>query len=703
MKRYWLFLGMAMMVLLLTACGTPQVVEKIVEKEVEKVVEVVVTQIVETEKIVEVAPAALKPMLAEKAEGATVITDPQMMPNKFQESPMLAERVKAGTLPPVEERLPKDPLVLKPLEGIGKFGGTIRTAGEGSAELMARVSGMDKLIYWDATGTNNVPSVAKTWELSADAKTLTFTLREGMKWSDGQPFTTDDILFWFEDIWGNKELTPIQDPALTTAGGPMKLEVVDKVTVKFIFADPFWNITDLFSESYSVVSGGSVMNYWLPRGPYYPAHYVKKFHAKYVAKAELDKMVAEAKVDNWVKLLESKVVWSENVEYPVLAPWITVQPKKSGVWLLERNPYFWEVDTDGNQLPYVDKWTATIIPEPKVIQMRTIAGEHDFQFRQLVMANLPALLKMQSQGNYAVYLDPAMIGQVIGITFNQSYEEDAEIAKWLRTPDFRRALSLALDRDQFNEAFYFGLGVPGSNMTGKASPENPGEETYRKLWSTYDVKKANEMLDKLGLDKKDGEGFRLRTDGKGRLTLGWPLPQYASVYAEAAEMSRKQWAAVGINMEIKPIGDQKFTEDRDKNLNQIQWAGNWGAERMWAGGDAKYHVLPADTKSNVGVKIGLWYVTNGKEGMEPQDPELKKALDLYRAGFVMKTEERNKTAQEIWKIVVDQQYSIGIIGQISFWPRVVSTKLGNVPKGVCFEFHCRFPSAGRLETFYWKE
>jgi len=141
-------------------------------------------------------------------EGPTLILDPTKWPKRFAESPVLAELVKAGKLPPVENRIPEEPLVVKPVHTIGKYGGTWRRGftGPGDYENGNRIVSTDKILFWDYTGTKIMPCVAKDWKLSDDGKAIAITLRKGHKWSDGQPFTADDFVFWYEDVYLNKDL-----------------------------------------------------------------------------------------------------------------------------------------------------------------------------------------------------------------------------------------------------------------------------------------------------------------------------------------------------------------------------------------------------------------------------------------------------------------------------------------------------------------
>jgi len=356
----------------------------------------------------------------------------------------------------------------------------------------------------------------------------------------GSPSPPTTFVFWFEDVYKNKDLVPAPSPYLTTKSGPAELEKVDTYAVRWRFKDPYW-VFVLILTGPTGFGGQAHDSHVSTLGGYAPAHYLKQFHPKYVSKEELDRKVKEGKFDNWTNLLKFKADWGLNPELPVISPWVTTQGRNTATWVLERNPYYFGVDTEGNQLPYVDKVVLTLGENLEVINLRAIAGEYDWGERHLDLQKLPVFIENQQKGGYKVHLDPGGIGSDAALLCNQSYEADAEIAKWLTNPDFRRALSVGIDRDQLNETFWLGLGTPGSVVCTEESPYNPGRE-YRKLWSTYDPKNANAMLDKIGLSKKDGEGYRLRTDGKGRLRL--ELTTYLG-FMPFTQIAENDQAAVG--------------------------------------------------------------------------------------------------------------------------------------------------------------
>jgi peptide/nickel transport system substrate-binding protein len=634
-------------------------------------------------------------------ESATIVST---VPTSFKEAPALAALVQQGKLPPVAQRLPAEPLVLKPLHEIGRYGGTWRRGfiGPSDGENGNRINSSDKLLLWDATGSRMVPGVAKGWELSRDGKTFTLFLRKGMKWSDGTPFTADDFTFWFEDIYSNKDIVPTPIADLSPAGRPGRLVKIDETTVEFRFDVRYFLFLDLMAGDTQIGGGQSVQqsigNYF---GAYSPAHYLRQFLPKYSSEANVNRMAREQGYDNWGRMLNYKKDWQLNPDLPTLGPWHTVKPINTPTWTMERNPYYWVVDVEGNQLPYIDNIVMTLAENPEVVSLRAMAGEYDMQARFIDLQKLPVLLDNRDRGNYDVHLDLAYNGADMAIQINLSYTADPEIAKWLHTADFRRALSLGIDRDQLNETFWLGLGTPGSVVPAEAMPQNPGPE-WRKRWSTYDPDRANAMLDALGLTRKDAEGYRLRTDNGQRLVLGLEAINASMDYPKQMEMVAQQWRKIGIYGDVKQMERGIAFQRLGANQEQIDIWNNSGTELIYL---FPRHCLPVDiTEPHLGIEIAKWYASNGTQGMEPTDPELRRALELFRSAAGQQEDERNKTAQEIWKIIVEQQYSIGTVGQSPALQgvRVVSRRLGNIPSRGCIAQHCRTPGTSHPETWYFK-
>ena len=636
-------------------------------------------------------------------EGPEVITDAAQLPKTFQEAPQLAEQVKAGKLPAVAERLGQDPLVIKPVHEIGTYGGTWRRGFTGPADKFNgnRTLGHDNLLYWDYTGSTVVPNIARGWEFADDGRTFILYLRRGMKWSDGHPFTADDFVFWYEDMYHNQELVPTKAVQMTVNFKPVVLEKVDTYTVRFRSPDPYYLLPDVLAGQNALA--GHAQGGLNAMGPYAPAHYLKQFHPTYVAREDLDKKAKDAKLDNWVNLFKFKNDWTLNPDLPVLTAWKTTSPINTPTWVLERNPYSIWVDTAGNQLPYIDKVVMTLAENLEVLNLRAVAGEYDFQERHVDLNKLPVFLENQQRGGYRVFLDPANHGTDAGLRFNQSYNTDPEIARWLTNRDFRIALSLGIERDQLNETFWLGTGTPGSYVVGETSPYYPGPD-YRTLHHVYDPKQANAVLQRLGLDKKDAEGYRLRTDGKGRLRL--ELMTQSGVffpYTQVAEMIKEQWKKIGIQADVVEVERSLNARRIDANEHQIDLRAADGTEHMFA-----HHpgaIFPSGGGiDSMGPLYGRWFASGGKQGQEPP-PRMRQLMDTYRRAFMVPESERAALAREVWKIACDEVWTIGTVGlsPAIVGVRLVKTTMGNIPERLHNSASHKSPGPARPEQFYFKK
>jgi len=437
------------------------------------------------------------------------------------------------------------------------------------------------------------------------------------------------------------------------------------------------------------------------RGPLAPAHYLKQFLPKYAGQAKVDELTKAAGIDTWVNFFRNRANWRFNVDLPVLAAWKTTAPINTPVWTLERNPFFYGVDAEGNQLPYWDKVQFTLAENLEVLNLRAIAGEYDSQERHIDMGKLPVFLENQQKGGYSVKLDPSANGSDATIQVNQSYSADPEIAKWLRNRDFRHALALGVDRDQLNEVFWLGVGTPGSPVPDESFPANPGPE-WRKKWAVLDVKQANELLDKIGLSKKDAEGYRLRTDNGQRLRLQMPTVGGSFVpFPKIGEMIAQQWKAIGIQLDAAEVERSLNERRRSANENQIEIWANDGSELLYG---FPGHALPVGPTVLMGPEIGKWFASNGAQGMKPEDPQLIKVLDMFRAGPGLEEAERTKQIQEIWKILAEETWSIGTVGlsPAVMGVRVVKNNVGNSPSRQFNGQHGRTPTAMQPCTMFFK-
>jgi peptide/nickel transport system substrate-binding protein len=635
-----------------------------------------------------------------KVEGGEVVLDATKVPKQFKEAPELAALVQQGKLPPVADRIGQDPLVIRPVHGIGKYGGTLRRAflsvSDGTAFRFA--GGPDSLLYWDHAGTKVIPNVARAFELSSDGKVLTIQLRHGMKWSDGVPFTADDIMFWYQDMYLNRQVITSPSSTMQINGKDVVIERVDQLTIRFVSPEPNYLLPQVLASFGDL--GGMSNRGDRGLGGIAPKHYLSKFHPKYTAQADVDRLVADARFPSWRTFFLAKSDWLINTELPVLTPWRTTVPSNNPTtFVMERNPYSIWVDTEGNQLPYIGTLNHTFAQNLEVVAVRAVGGELDFQDRHMDVAKLATLIDGQQRGGYKVHLDPSQDG--LGIALNLAYEEDKEVGDLLRTADFRRALSLGIDRPAINETFFLGTGVLSSAAPTDDNRYFPGSE-WRSKWSTLDLAQANGLLDKLGYTQKDSEGYRQRKDGKGRLRLDYQAAFRFTDFPAIGEMVKEQWKKIGIDLSV---GTGQTTLLQERILaNQLQMTGNiTSSEDVFLQPDT---IMPSSLTgfaAIIGAPYARWWRSGGREGKEPFK-EMKELIQLYQRGYVAPEKERIEIGKEMFRLHVDQVFSIGFIvgGLSSYGLRYAKTNIGNMPARIVNTTTIRTTMNALPMTFYYK-
>ena len=635
-------------------------------------------------------------------EGVDVVTDTSKYPKTFKEAPELADQVKAGKLPAVADRIGQDPLVLKPVHEVGKYGGIMHKSYIGTQDGTAFrfTNGPDSLLWYDWQWKKVIPWLARGFDQSADGKTLTIQLRRGMKWSDGVPFDADDIMFWYNDIYTNKDLVPSPAEDLLINGKPVTIEKIDQYTFRFVSPDPNFLLASRIAAGGIGVGGQSASpTGGPPLGLTAPAHYLKKLLPKYTPQAELDKQAAAEKYTSWALWFNDKYDIYRNVDLPTLAPWRTTRPVTDpNSFVMERNPYSIWVDTDGNQLPYIGTIQHAFAADQNVIALKAVAGEYDFQERTLSIDQLAVLKDGEAKGGYKISLDPQQDG--VGIVLNLAYTKDAEIGDLFRTTDFRRALSLGIDRDAINETYFLGTSTPGAPCPGKDNPYYPGDE-YRTKWATLDIAQANELLDALGYTNKNAAGIRQRKDGKGNLQLSFLAVNRLANFPLVVEQLKQMWAKIGIDLfndtvtsalaqqripagEAQMVGNQVATED------VILTPGNV------IGGTAGYARIQA-------LPWLQWLQSGGKQGTEP--PQFYKDIyALWQKGYGSAEADRIKIGKQIHQMTIDQVYQIGLVNQglATYGIRLAKNNLGNVPARVINAATVRIACNTFPMMFYFK-
>ena len=611
---------------------------------------------------------------------------------KYNEAPKLTELVKSGQLPSVEKRLPKDPIVIVSVEEVGQYGGKARALGGidsyGDAEAFVGWEGILRV-----TPDNKIiPNIAKSWKFTDSGKTLYIYLREGIKWSDGVPFTADDIMFWWEDVTLNNELTPVKPEWWTVKGKLMRMEKVNDYTIKMMFDSPYAVAVMHLAHSY-----GTEGRFYLPK------HYLKKYHPKYTPMEDIMAVAKKEGFNSWVKLFQkhgdfySGCGGKVDVGAPTLRPF---RVAKRGLDFLsaERNPYYWKVDTAGNQLPYIDEVFVTTVSNPEVANMKIISGEIDIAQQNTSMDNYTLYMENSDNGGYRVLLWQSQLGSDVCYQVNLTYQEDPVIREIFRDLRFRKALSLAINRDEINQFLYHGMGVPRQTTVVPYSPYY--EESFAKAYIEYNPKEANRLLDEMGL-KRGPDGYRLRPDGK-RLELVLEFSEGETPKRRTTEIVHRYWDAIGIKIVVKEEAGS-LVETRIL-ANQIQ-IGLWHGDRCaFLFPVVPYYWVPIRFKGECSwcPAWAQWYTSGGKAGEEPPK-EIKRLLTLYeRMQEVMSEKERIRLGKEILKSNAENLWTIGTVGLVPH-PVIAKNNLRNVPEKGYWGWDLMRINAYHPEQFFFKQ
>jgi len=602
---------------------------------------------------------------------------------KYGEAPMLAELVRAGELPPVDKRLPKEPAVVEPINEIGQYGGTWRHVTQSpTSSWIQRRTGYEPFVRYARDARSIAPNIAKDWDVVDDGKSYIFYLREGMKWSDGDPFDAEDVMFWYESELLNEDLTPSFPKWLTTDGDPVVIEKIDDYTVKFSFSQQYGVLLDWMAQYATLIP---------------PKHYLAQFHPDYADAEKVEKLAKDAGFELWFQYYQDRNSIALNTELPTNKPWMLINPTQENV-SLERNPYYWKVDTEGNQLPYIDKRFVDLVPEPEMINMRTMAGEYTAQIEFLAPANYTMFMENREQGGYRVYkwtrgesgfaLFPA-----------QTYDEDPFLAGLLRDQRFRRALSLAIDRDEIQELVYLGLAQGVETVLFSQSMWDSPTAT-RIINENYSHKPdvANRLLDELGLTERSSDGFRLRPDGK-ELSLLIEIPQSWPELIDAGTLVQEYLDDVGIKTTAKTQDDSLVVKRTQSN--DVQVVGYLLTYIGWIS-DPRDYVPVAAWGCYWGNQYAQWYNSGGEQGMEPP-AEIMKIIDLYgEISMTLDMNERARLEEELFQHYAEQVIGIPVVGLIPNLA-VVKDSFQNLPEMAFNSWPLRYPGYLNPEQFYIRQ
>lgn len=576
----------------------------------------------------------------------------------------LVDDVAAGRLPPVVERIPAEPSIADFSYGqtIGRYGGQLRL-------LMGRAKDTRQMVvygYARLVGYNRdfeiVPDILKDVTVE-DGRIFTLHIRKGHRWSDGHPFTAEDFRYYWEDIANNDEMSPAGLPqALTVNDQGPRFEILDEQTVRYTWPQP----NPYFLPALARAS---------PLFIYAPAHYLKQFHARYQDPEVLEEMVEAEGQRNWVglQLHHARQYKNINPDLPSLQPWVLQTRPPATRFVFRRNPYFHRLDPKGQQLPYIDE-VAMTIASAKLIPAKAGAGESDLQARGLGFSDYTFLKQGEKSSNFRVLLWKTAKGAEMALYPNLNTTDEVW-RRLFRDVDFRRALSLGLDRHEINQVIYYGLAREANNSV---LPESPlYREKYAKAWTGFAPERANRILDTLGLTERDSRGLRLLPDGRP-MELIVETAGEDTEQSDVLELVRDSWMRLGIKIYTKPLQREVF---RNRIFAGTTLMSVWfGLENGIPTPDSSPQELAPTSQQHLQwPKWGQYHQTNGNAG-EPIDMEWPRRLARLNEDWVQarSREERAEIWHRMLDIFTDRVFTLGLVSAVR-QPVVVNKRLRNVP------------------------
>jgi len=609
----------------------------------------------------------------------------------FNEAPMLAEMVARGELPPVHERLPDEPFISSAPE-IGVYGGVYRGAGFGPThgQLDTEAMRFVGLLRLEPDLVTMRPFLIRDFSVSSDFTTYTLYLRSGLRWSDGELFTSADFSFWYNYMLLNEEITPVIPARYIVNDEVMQLETPDDLTVVMRFSAP--------NPAFDVVMLRSLFPgeaKWAPR------HYLEPFHPDF--NPDVEAQASEAGYDTWLEYFQFRADRTQagtDTEAPALSPWVLRRIDADGNRFFDRNPFYFVVDSEGNQLPYIDQQVSVLVPDNENRILRIMAGEiHAAAENPLPVRDFTLYVEGEEQGDYTVFLFDNTRGTDAAVTFNINHSDPVlrEIFNDIR---FREAMALAIDRDTINDVLFFGRAA----VRG-AVPPPPPNTSFMDDWmiehmTQFDVDAANARLDDMGLEWNAAGDQRLRPDGQPIFIVLETIEEFAPQSEMIAEMFTNN---VGVRTELR-VQERAFmrerfsTNERDAQVFTLDGVTEFSL-RMNPDG-----IRPPWRSFEIGFAplYYEWWATDGAGGLEP--PQLLQDLrDMVNEWITLQpgTPEFENLGREIATIHTENVWYIGT----TVAPRVViiSNLLGNTPTEGTFAFDFGFWYPFRGDAWFFRE
>ena len=590
---------------------------------------------------------------------------------------------------PVSAGPPDEPSVVE-MDGYkspGKPGGELNMlVGRTKDTRLMAVYGYARLVAYNEA-FELVPDILNDVDVE-DGRVFTMHLRPGHRWSDGEPFTSEDFRYWWEDVANNEQMMPVGPPAPLSVDGELpEVEIIDELTVRYSWSGP--------NPFFLPALAGAT-----PTFIYMPAHYLKQFHEKYADPDKLAALVESAQARDWAQLHGRKDEMYDltNPDLPTLQPWRPTVAPPATRFVFERNEYFHRVDPNGQQLPYIDRVVFDVVDD-KLIPVKTGAGETDLQSRGLFFKHYTFLKESEERSHLHTYLWETARGAHLAIYPNLNANDEVW-RELFRDVRFRRALSLGVDRDEINQIMYFGLGMGGANTVLPKSPLYKPE--YRDSWADYDPERANALLDEIGLTERSDDDLRLLPDGR-------PMEVIVETAGEETEQSDilelvgESWLKLGIKIHTKPSQREMF---RNRAFAGDALMSIWyGLENGIPTAEmSPNEFAPTSQQQLQWPKWGQYYETKGSAGEPPDEPEAAKLLELFEAWrAALDTSQREAIWHDMLEIYGDQVYSIGLISGV-LQPVAVRQTLHNVPKEAVYNWE---PGAQfgvyRPDTFWFEQ
>jgi len=609
----------------------------------------------------------------------------------FQEAPMLSTLVSQGKLPTLSSRLPEEPAIVVPHERIGVYGGVWRVGllGASDGTGLLRMVGYDGMMSWKPDWSEPFPNIARAVDVSQDARTYVFHLRKGMKWSDGSPFTAEDIVFGLEDITLNRQIQPLLPGWYRAGGADPSIEAIDPLTVKIVFKSGM----SLFLDYLATAEGQEV--------GLYQKKYCSQFLPKYNSQAD-DDAKAEG-FANWVQRVSTKCGRRERAsrwstpERPTINAWMVEQPYLSTASevVLVRNPYYWKVDSNGNQLPYIDRVIARVRANVEGLALLAMTGQIDMQDRHIGSSKYRTILEnAQEKSNFRFYETVASVSNTTVVSFNHN-NTDIALRKIFEDKNFRIGISHAINRQAIVDVVHKGRSKPA--QVGPLPGSQLHNRDLSEQYLAHDLKLARDALDQV-------KGLRALGDGRYGLPDGTPLTISIDVvmgvfpeWAHTLDMMKTDLAKLGIDLRLNALERAEFTRRYETNEFEAQV---WGGDGGWDAILQPRWYFPSDDESRWAPLWALWYLNPTALRAESPPARVQYQMSLYQTLLRSRDkEERNSIMRRILEATRDEFPVIGIgLPENGFG--IVRNDFHNVPKSMPFAWTYPNPGPVRPEQFF---